>query len=159
MFKHDVLPKWGDRRIQEITRRDVIELLDGLTDRGVGTMTNRVFSITRKLFNWAIARGIVDASPCAGVRPPVPEVSRDRVLTEDELRWFWAATATLGFPFGPLFRLLLITGQRLSEVGEMTYGELDLRQHLWTIPRERVKNNSAHDVPPRQGIQVNTHLS
>jgi integrase len=147
MFKHDVLPVWGDRRIQEITRRDVIGLLDGLTDRGIGTMANRVFSIVRKLFNWAIARDMIAASPCAGLKAPVPEVSRDRVLSDDEIRWFWSATDQLGFPFGPLFKLLLATGQRLSEVGEMTTSELKPNERIWTIPRERAKNNAAHEVP------------
>jgi integrase len=147
MFKHDVLPYWGERRIQEISRRDVIELMDRLTDRGVGTMTNRVFSIVRKLFNWAISRDIIDASPCARLKPPVPEVSRDRVLNDNELRWFWKATTALGYPFGPLFQLLLITGQRLSEVGEAKASEINLDSRVWVIPRERVKNNAAHEVP------------
>lgn len=147
MLTKDVLPKWGDRRIQSITRRDVIELLDGLTDRGIGTMTNRVFSITRKLFNWAKDRDVIAVSPCDGVKPPVQEVSRDRVLSDDEIRLFWKATDRLGFPFGPLFKLLLITGQRLSEVGEMAHGEVRKADRLWVIPKERVKNNAVHEVP------------
>ncbi len=145
MFKHDVLPKWGERRIQDITRRDVIELMDGLVDRGIGPMANRVFSIIRKLFNWAIGRDIIMVSPCAGIRPPVPEVSRDRILSDDEIRWFWRAADRAGPPFGPLFKMLLLTGQRLSEVGDMTHGEF--RDRLWAIPKERVKNGAAHDVP------------
>lgn len=147
MLNHDVLPYWGERRIQDITRRDVIELLDKLQDRGVGSMTNRVFSIIRKLFNWCISRDLLAVSPCAGVRPPVPEVRRDRVLSDDELRWFWKATDKLGLPFGPLFKMLALTGQRLSEVAEMAPGEVKAKERLWTIPKARVKNNSEHDVP------------
>lgn len=147
MLRVDVLPRWGERRIQEITKRDVLELLDGLTDRGVGPMTNRVFAAVRKLFNFCLARDMIASSPCAGIRPPVPEVSRDRVLTDDEIRAFWGATGRMGYPFGPLFRLLLLTGQRLSEVGEMTWAELDLSDRLWTIPRQRAKNDVAHGVP------------
>src|SRR5262249_45397672 len=67
MFRHDVLPYWGERRLQDITKRDVIELLDKLTDRGVGSMTNRVFSLVRLLCNWAVSRDILSASPCAGL--------------------------------------------------------------------------------------------
>jgi integrase len=147
MFRHDVLPYWGDRRIQDISKRDVIELMDKLTDRGVGSMTNRVFSIGRKLCNWAVERDIISVSPFAGLKPPVAETSRDRVLSDDEVRWFWEACSHEPYPFGPLFRLLLLTGQRLSEVGEMTRDELKLSNRLWTIPRERVKNDTAHDVP------------
>ena len=110
-------------------------------------MTNRVFSIVRKLFNWSISRDIIETSPCSGLRPPVPEVSRDRILTDDELRWFWKATLTVGYPFGPLFQMLLLTGQRLGEVGELKSAEIDVSARMWLIPRERVKNNIAHEVP------------
>jgi integrase len=147
MFDHDVLPKWGSRQIQDITRRDVNELLDGLRDRGVGTMTNRVFAAVRKLFSWAIERDIVDVSPCAGVRPPVLEESRDRLLSDEEIRWFWLATDKVGYPFGPLGKLLLVTLQRLSEVAEMTDAEIQLDDRLWEIPKERAKNNRANEVP------------
>jgi integrase len=146
MLNHDVLPHWGERRIQDITRRDVIELMDRLTDRGVGSMTNRVFSIIRKLFNWCISRDLLTVSPCAGIRPPVPEVRRDRVLSDHELRWFWKAADRRGMPFGPLFKILALTGQRLSEVAEMAPGEVKVKERLWTIPKARVKNNSEHDV-------------
>ena len=127
MFDHDVLPAWRGRRIQDITRRDVIELMDGLIDRGVGPMTNRVFSIVRKLFNWCVGRDIIAASPCVGLRPPVAETSRDRVLTDDEIKAFWKGTEALGYPFGPLFRLMLLTGQREGEVAGMTTAELHER--------------------------------
>ena len=77
----------------------------------------------------------------------MPETSRDRVLTDQELRWFWKAASSLDYPFGPLTRLLLLTGQRLSEVAEMTWAEIDSAKRLWTIPGERAKNDVAHEVP------------
>ncbi len=147
MLTREVLPTWGERRIQDITRRDVIDLLDGLTDRGVGTMTNRVFSVVRKLCNWSIERDILTTSPCAGLRPPVPEVSRDRVLDDDELRWLWKAAVGLSYPFGPLVQLLALTGQRKSEVGDAGWSEFNLGERRWTIPKERAKNGNPHDVP------------
>ena len=118
-----------------------------MVDRGIGSMTNRVFSIVRKLFNWAVEEDIVAVSPCARMRAPVPENSRDRVLTDEELSLFWKAASSLDYPFGPLTRLLLLTGQRLSEVAEMTWAEIDTTKRLWTIPRERAKNDVAHEVP------------
>lgn len=101
----DVLPRWGDRPIQDISRRDVIELLDGLVDRGVGPVTNRLFAAVRKIMNWSVERGIITASPCAGIKPPVPEVTRDRILSDDEVRWFWKACDAAGLPFGAVFKL------------------------------------------------------
>ena len=72
--------------LKDITRRDVLDLLDGLVAGGRPIAANRVLTSVRKLFNWAIERDILGASPCAGVKPPTPEQSRDRVLSDDELR-------------------------------------------------------------------------
>lgn len=142
-----LVEKWGSRRIQEITRRNVLELLDGIVDQGNGTQANRTLSALRKMFNWCLERDIVTASPCAAVKPPALEVSRDRVLNDDELRWLWKACDAYGFPFGPLVKLLLLTGQRRQEVGAMVSGEVDRDARLWTIPAARAKNGIAHDVP------------
>jgi integrase len=147
MFNVNVIPRWRGRRIQDITRRDVNQLLDGLVDSGIGPMANRVFSVIRKLFNWAVARDIVSGSPCVGVTPPAPEPSRERVLTDDEIKRFWKATEETGYPFGPMFRLLLVTGQRLSEVAELPWRELDRKKRVWSLPSDRTKNGRAHDVP------------
>jgi integrase len=72
---------------------------------------------------------------------------RQRVLSDDEIRAFWRATEKLGYPLGPLFRMLLLTGQRKSEVAEAQWAELDLTAKLWTVPPERFKSDSAHIVP------------
>lgn len=145
IFRRNVLPKWGERRLDEITRRDVLDLLDGIVDRGAPVAANRTLAAVRKLFNWAVARDVLATSPCAGVKPPSPETSRDRVLSDDEVRWFWTATAELGWPFGPMFRALLLTAQRRDEVAEMTRAEVS--GNLWTIPAARAKNGRVHAVP------------
>ena len=147
MLGRDVLPRWGDRRIQDISRRDVIELLDAMVDRGVRQQANRVFAAVRKIMNWAVSRDIIAVSPCAGLKPPVPEISRDRILSDDEVRWFWKACGAAGYPFGALFHLLLLTGQRRDEVGGMTAAEVDRKERLWTLPRARTKNDTPHQVP------------
>ena len=76
-----VLPRWRRRLIKDITRRDVLDLLDGIVESGRPVAANRALTAIRKLFNWAIERDIIASSPCAGVKPPTPEQSRDRVLT------------------------------------------------------------------------------
>ena len=138
IFERDVLPVWGDRKAEDITRRDVIDLLDRIVDRGAPYMANRVLAAIRKLYSWAVSRDRLQGSPCAGVKPPMAERARDRILTDDEVRWFWQATGEIGFPFGPLFRLLLLTGQRRDEVGQMRWAELDGAS--WSIPGSRTKN-------------------
>jgi integrase len=143
----DVMSAWRGRKIQEISKRDVIALLDGIADRGSPIMANRVLAAVRKLFNWCLSRDIIQVSPCTSVGPPAPEHSRDRVLDDDELRRTWNAAEAEGWPFGPLVKLLILTGQRVSEVGEMRWDEIDQGQRLWTLPAERVKNGLRHEVP------------
>ena len=143
----DVMSAWKGRRIQDISKRDVIALLDTVNDRGSHIMANRVLSAVRKLFNWSLARDLIQVSPCTMVPPPSQERSRDRVLTDEELRIVWNAADGDGWPFGPLVKLLILTGQRLAEVGEMCWSEVDLEGKLWTLPAERVKNAARHEVP------------
>lgn len=149
IFRREVLPRWGERKIHDIARRDVIEMLDAIADRGAPVMANRTLAAVRKLFAWAVSRDVIAASPAAGVKPPAAETRRDRTLTDDEIRAFWRATAEIGPPFGPLCRLLLVTGQRLGEVSGMTEAEIDNPDAptLWTIPAARAKNARAHAVP------------
>jgi integrase len=141
-----VLPRWRRRLIKDITRRDVLDLLDGLVAGGRPVAANRVLTAVRKLFNWAIERDILAVSPCAGVKPPTPEQSRDRVLSDDELGNVWRAADQLGGPFGALVKLLILTGQRRDEVARMTWSEIDFEARLWTLPKERSKNGKPHDV-------------
>jgi integrase len=143
----DVMSAWKGRKIQEITKRDVITLLDVVNDRGSPIMANRVLAAVRKLFNWCVARDVIQVSPCTLVTPPAPERSRDRILNDDELRMVWNAADGDGWPFGPLVKMLVLTGQRLAEVGGMRWDEVDLENKLWTLPAERVKNGERHEVP------------
>jgi integrase len=143
--KHGAVKKWGHRKISEITRADVNRLLDDIVDRGAPIGANRVFSALRKLFNWAEGRYGLEVNPCSRVQRPSAENSRDRVLTDDEIKAVWRAAAELGGAFGPFVRLLILTGQRRNEVAGMEWRELD--GHLWKLPRGRVKNDNGHEVP------------
>ena len=144
--------RWNDRPIREIGKREVLEAIDAIVDRGTGTQANRTLSHVRKLFNWALERDIVTISPCAGLKAPAGENSRDRVLSDDEIRWLWKACEAQAFPFGPLVRLLLLTGQRRGEVAGIRAGELSFRNQMWSLPKERTKNGEAHDVPLTEAV-------
>lgn len=135
---------WHGKPIDSITKGHVIDILDRVEERG-GYMANRVFAAARKLFNWAVERDRLPASPMAGLKPPAKETSRDRVLTDDELVVLWEATGEIGYPFGPMVRLLLLTGQRREEVAVMSKPEI--AEDTWTIPAERSKNGEANRVP------------
>jgi integrase len=156
ILEHDVLPRWGDRAIREITKADVNDLLDAKasirelprkgTNGGAGIQANRTLTRLRTLFAWAAAQDLVNADPTAGVLPRGKERTRDRVLDDDEIVWFWRGADAAGWPFGPVFKLLLLTAQRESEVAGMRWSELDLDKRVWMIPRERTKSDRGHVV-------------
>jgi integrase len=146
-IEREILPHWGKRPITSITKRDVVALLDGIVDRGVPVTANRTLTVARKMFNWAIERSLIETSPFDHVKPPAPEVPRDRVLGDAELALIWRAGETLGYPFGPFTKLLILTGQRREEVAGQRWSEFDSDLTMWTLPRERTKNAEPHQVP------------
>ena len=146
ILNHDVLSKWQGRRIDSVHRRDVISLLDGIASAH-SVAANRTLAALRRMFAWACERDLLEASPCFGVKAPSLEVSRDRVLSDDELRLVIRAAEKLEAPFGPYVRVLALTLQRRSEVAGMKWGELYLAEGTWTLPASRVKNASEHILP------------
>lgn len=142
----NVCPDWGDRALEDIGRGDVVLLLDQLADRAP-VMANRTLATLRKMMRWHVERGTIPSSPAEGVSAPTRERQRERVLTDNEIRCFFQATEEDGYPFGLLFRLLLVTAQRRDEVGLAAWSEFDLDAQLWTIPREKTKGDRAHEVP------------
>jgi integrase len=142
----DVFPKWGSRPVASITRQDVTVLLESIADRGSPVQANRTLARLKTLFRWILDEELIAADPTARVRKVVKEVARDRILTDDEIRLFWAGCDKLGWPFGPMYKLLLVTAQRRDEVGGAEWSEIDLERRLWIIPREKAKNDRAHEV-------------
>ena len=153
MLHKDVVPAWGERKAKEITRRDVLTLLESIVDRGAGIMANRTLEVVRRMFNYAIEQTLLETSPCARVRVPAQEKQRDRVLTEDEIRTFWNGLAKAGMSEGSrmALRFLLLTAQRKSEVIEAPWAEFDLVGGWWTIPSGRAKNKASHRIPLSAG--------
>ncbi len=146
-LKKEVVGRWKGRRLSTITKADVHEMLDEIVDRGSPILANRLLATFRKCCGWSVDRGLIPSNPCDGVKPPAVSKSRDRVLSDGELRRIWRACGRLDYPFGPLVRLLIITAQRRDEVAGMTWAELDQAARLWVLPRERAKNDVEHPVP------------
>jgi integrase len=151
VLESDLFADWDNRALAAITRRDVMDALDDLIERGAAVMANRTLAYLRLLFKWAIDRGIVNADPSAGVKKPGAENSRDRTLTPEELRAVWHATAPTQVNHGDLFasiiKVLILTGQRAGEVAGMRWSEVDLESRLWTLESGRAKNHREHLVP------------
>jgi integrase len=154
IFAKEILPAFSGR-LSEIKRPDVIEWLDGIVDRPAPIAANRALGWLKGLCNFAVERGVLDVSPIAGIKPPAAETARDRVLSDDELRAVWEAADALEPVYAGFIKLLILTGQRLREVSEMEWKEIDLEKRGWTLPKERAKNGVEHSIPlSDQAIEI-----
>lgn len=144
-LERNVVSVWGERNIQDIAKRDVIDLLDGIADSGRVVTANRVRAYLNKFLNWCVERDILSVSPALGVKPTCKERARDRVLSDSEIRLFWQACTDTGQPWGHFGKMLLLTGQRVGEVVHITDDEITGK--TWRLNRDRTKNGRAHDVP------------
>lgn len=148
----ELFAPWRDQPLEKVTRRDVLDVLDSLMARGAEVMANRTLAYLHMLFGWSVERGILTTSPTEGIKRPGTEQSRARVLTNDELRAIWQATAPTQANKGDLFacivKVLMLTGQRRDEVAGMRWSEIDIPSALWTLPEgDRTKNHREHLVP------------
>jgi integrase len=150
-LRREFIPRWGNRPITEITALDVREAIKEVKARAPAQARN-LLGYAKRLFAWAVAQHAYgfDENPAERLQPKDligKKNVRQRVLSDIELRALWRAAEKLGYPYGDLFRLLALTGQRKSEVAEARWREFNLNQNLWTIPPERMKGNAAHEVP------------
>jgi integrase len=146
VFNRIVLPVWRGRTVGSIRKRDIIELVESIAARGRGYRANRVLAALSKFFNWLVARDVLAFSPVTGVEPPHKEEARTRILSDDELRALWLACEGEG-PSGQALRLLILTGTRRSEVGELPVSEIDTDEQMWKLPADRAKNGQACNIP------------
>ena len=145
ILRREAVPAFAGLSLPQITRAHVSEFLDRLADRPA--VRRNAFAALRRLFRWAVSRGDLTASPIADMDAPAAPGARDRVLSDDELSAVWNAAGGMTYPFGPMLRLLAITGQRREEVAGLTWAELDQTSATWTLPATRAKNRQAHIVP------------
>lgn len=157
-------PHIGSVKIDALTRAAICKPLDALADEGKGVTANRARALLRGMFAYAVKEGRVASNPVAGIDPIVEEVSRDRVLTDDELRAVWSAlkdptglrmpTADgkgkplqIGRPVRIALQLAFLSMQRRGEISTMREADVDLDAGVWTIPAEMTKGGRTHVVP------------
>ena len=147
ILDRDVLPAIGDKPIADLRKRDVIEMIDGITDRGSGVMANRTLAIVKRLLTWAASRDIVESNVAQFVEPPADETRRDRVLTDVELIDIWHAADTQGGPYGAGVKLLMLTAARREEIFGLSEDELDLEGATIRLPASRTKVKEGRTIP------------
>jgi integrase len=146
LLRREVGNPWARRSIHEITKRDVVEVVSGIEQRGASGAANKTLKSIKTFLRWCVGRAVLDRSPAEGVPLPAREVARDRALDDEELAQVILAARKIGSPYGGIVELLALTGQRRQEVAGLQREELDLAQRIWTIPKARTKNAKAHIV-------------
>lgn len=151
IFENDVIPRWRKKLLSEVTRADVVAILDTVEDRASPYRANRVLAAIRKMFNWSVSRGLIAISPIVRDMAREGEMARDRYLSPEEIRAVWQAAEKQGGPFGAVVRMLLVTGQRRGEVRDMKWSALDLQcERIWTLTPDDTKAKRQHLVPLTQ---------
>jgi integrase len=146
LLRRELGQSWGGRSIHDITKRDVVEVVSAVEQRGAPGAANKTLKSTKTFLRWCVGRAILDSSPAEGIPMPTKVVTRDKVLSDPELAQVILAARKMGGPYGGIVELLALTGQRREEVAQMTWDELALGQHIWTLPKSRTKNGKQHVV-------------
>ena len=143
MLAKHVLPAMGDRRVGDIRRRDIVDLLDGVVAAGAPIQANRVLALVRKMFNFALTRDLVEFNPCQAVPRPSKERRKDRMLNDEELRVLLGKVPELKMwtPTQLALLFLLLTAQRPGEVLAAEWVDIDLEGRWWTIPAAKAKTD------------------
>jgi integrase len=149
LLAREVRPHWRGKKVKDIRRRDIVAMLDRIVDRGSPVTANRTLAVVRRMFNFAIERGILEQSPCVKVKAPHKEAARERVLSAVEAQAFWRALDDAGMEgnLKELLRFLLATGARRAEVAGMHEREVDAKAKTWTLPATRSKNGKERLIP------------
>jgi integrase len=144
-----VRPHWNGKRLHEIRRADIHEILDGLVAKGLTATGSEVRKHLSRFFNWAIDRELIGENPIAGLKRSdlAPNEEAGRALSDAELRFVWRSACRLGYPFGVLFQLLMLTGQRRNDWAHARLSEIDFSNCALEIPRSRYKSRRDHIVP------------
>lgn len=140
------MPVLKSKPLTKITRVDIVSVFDRMPDTQVANRRN-VFAVLRRLFRWAVSRGDIDRSPMEGMETPPPVKARDRWLSDSELGRIWKQAYETHRCFGPIVRLLIVTGQRREEVAALSWEELDRSELMWTLPGNRAKNGEPNRIP------------
>jgi integrase len=147
LLRKHVLPGWQHRAVTDIARRDLIARIDAVAAKGTPISANRIVALLSKVFKFALDKDIIAANPAVSLPKPGNEIARDRVLTDDEIRTWWASLEPLEPAMAAFYKLRFLTLQRGGEVADVEWPELDLENGWWTIPKEKAKNGLSHRVP------------
>ena len=143
MFDRHLMPRLRDKRLAHITAHDITRILDRLTS--TPSECTHCYALARSFFTFALRRKYIERSPMEGMEKPTKYRPRTRILSDHELVSVWRVAEYYGYPFGTIVQLLILTGQRRSEIGKLKWSYIADRRI--TLPAEIVKNNREHALP------------
>jgi integrase len=146
LLRREMGKTWAGRSIHEVGKRDVVELISAIEQRGAPVAANKALKSIKTFLRWCVGRAVLNQSPAEGVPMPTKEIARDRVLSDEELGRVILAARAIDDRYGGIVELLALTGQRREEVAKLAWEELDFGQRVWTIPKHRTKNAKPHVV-------------
>jgi len=149
-FERQIIPTIGaSTTVANISKKELRVLLDN-KEKETKAGARLTYAALSPFFKWCVQEDIISVNPMADLTAPDPSETRERVLTEAEIVLVWKAASTLDYPWGPFYKLLLLTAQRREEVAGLPWHELLLFNAqgapAWIIPKERTKNGKEHLV-------------
>jgi integrase len=149
LIDKDATSAWKGRLITDIGRRDILDVIHGVVDRGSPVTARRLHAHLHRLFKWSVGRGIIASNPMADMLKLGSETKRERVLSDAELKAVWNAAAELGWPFGPVVQLLILSGARRQEIGGLRWGEVTglPENPVTSLSGDRTKNGLPLTIP------------
>lgn len=148
---NEIIPAIGDIPINELSRIEIIEFLEGIAyergkdKSGAPIQSNRVRAILSSMYSFGMTKALCEFNPVSTVKPIAEEKSRNRVYSEEEIKRLWSAFEIEKYPYNYLFKMLLLTGQRLGETRRMKWK--DIKTDTWIIPESETKAKREHHVP------------
>ncbi len=147
MIENDLVPLWGRRPADAIARKDVIFYLDEVMARGHPYAANRRLALIRKMYKWGMDVDLVSSTPAAGVSAPGRETTRTRILNEQEIASLWRAWTEMGWPYGYIFKLILLTAQRRSDIAGLRLEDIGFTTQVWTPATTKTFDSPPHELP------------
>lgn len=140
-FRAHLLSRFGERPLTELTRAELLALLDGMA--ATPGIRRTLYVYLHHFLGWAAEREMIDANPLLGVRPPKAVAARDRVLSDDEIRGLWSADGVTA----DIAKLALLTAQRRASLIALRWDQVDVDAREWRIPSEAMKSSKPHCAP------------
>jgi len=138
--------------LKQITRREIAILLADVEQNSGPASRNRVRTSLSAFFAFAIREGLLEANPVLGTGKADEGPSRDRVLSETELKTLWQSLGD--DEFSSICKLLILTAQRRTEIGSLRWSEVDFENSVINFPPERTKNSKPHSLPMSRQVRT-----